>query len=357
MIADGIRIEQLDRDQLWRLLELLSPPGERERPTERAPRPPALAVLRGGAIVRLARIGGGLIAPDAQLAGLAVESGGEQRALRELRHRFDLPFLVGLRSEALAGLVARIDAVVRPTDDLVAQALAGYRALQPALGRDVFIEPRPLPYVAAPPYELVQRTFDQLVPDGHTIALYVLDGARLWTSLLARKRHGSVDLVTTHQALATGRPVRSVRDARAIVDLVRRRYGPPHLAAFVTLDTWRRFVDGDRAAIARAMAAKQAVIEPCPAWLLALIGGGAVSEAASRSFKLAGRLLSPLASTPLARRAQQVAKSLAGPLEPLGQLDPQLLLGWGRTWSERLLPLWRGDHFGGEDDPFGGEDL
>lgn len=88
------------------------------------------------------------------------------------------------------------------------------------------------------------------------------------------------------------------------------------------------------AALARAAASRQAVLSPCPTWLLAFVGLGAVSDVAGRSARLAGKLLS---KTGLLPNADKVLQAI-NPLEVLGA-DPWEALDFARRWSIRLRAI------------------
>jgi hypothetical protein len=267
----------------------------------------------------------------------------DERHLEQLRKESNLSCLVAVQRARLSALLAELQRAVRLDDDLVAQALSALKVLQRSLGQDVMVTPRLLPKVPLPPFELLQKTFDRMLPDSRCAALYLIDGAAIHCSAIVRKRAGNIDLLTDHGALnELGPPiaVRSVKDAPVIRRLLTQRLAPPHVCAVMPLTTWARFVSGDRAAIARAMASRQAVLDPCPTWLLALVGAGAVTDAASRSAKLASKLLSRAPGGGLfAQRAERMMEQVKSPFDSLG-LDPFEAMRWGSGWMRRLRPLF-----------------
>lgn len=366
MISPDLRIEHLNGEQLENLLRLMDPPadasdgatttlrGEALRWLDRltsdpvAPRedqatdhtPPVLLVLRGGRPVRARRLGGEPVA-------LAEFGDGSPAALRAFRQRDGAAFVLAVQSEALPGLAADLQSAIRPGTDLVSQALSAARLVQERGRTALFVEPEAWGRWRLPSYELVQGSFEKLLPHGTTLVFYVQQRGKLWTSLIARQRHGDIDLITSHDAIAAEAPFRGIQDAPQVLTTVQRRIGPPHIGAFVGLGSWQRFVAGDRGALARAIAAREAVLDPCPAWLLAVVGAGAVSEAATRSARLAGKLL---AKAPIGGRlfgesdsswranTQKIATKIANPLDALG-LDPWELVRWGREWTRRFRYL------------------
>lgn len=349
MISRALRLEAFDRRNYGRLLQLLDPPGDdgaAERgwldrvtggSTEQGTLPPrgapaALVLLRAGRPRRILLLGGGELP-------LSALSGTDGAALSRLRKEQGLAFAVALASDALPELTAEIQRQLRPQDDLVAQGLTALRVLQRALGKDVVVSPRLLGALPLPPYDLLQRTFDRIFPAGRSLLFYVFDGARVYSSVIVRKRGADVDLVSSQRAFDAELRVRGLADLPRLRKLVAERYGEVHICLGVPLSAWRRFVAGDRSALARALASRQAVLDPAPAWLRALIGAGAVSEAATRSARFAGKLLSrsPLGNL-LGDKPEKLVGKIGNPLEALG-IDPFEFLRWGRSWSRRSLGL------------------
>lgn len=351
MISRALRVEAFDSKNFSRLLQLLDPAGEDAEsgragwldrvtggsteqgtlPSRAAPA--ALVLLRGGQPRRIVLLGGGEL-PLTALPGVV-----DAAALGRLRKERGLAFVVALATEALPELAAEIQRQLRPRDDLAAQGLAALRLLQRALGRDVLVSPRLLGALPLPPYDLLQRTFDRIFPAGRSVLFYVFEGTQLHCSAILRKRGGDIDLVSSQRAFDAELRVRGLADLPRLRKLVAERYGEVHICMAVPLSAWRRFVAGDRSALARALASRQAVLDPAPAWLRALIGAGAVSEAATRSARFAGKLLSrsPLGSL-LGDKPERLVGKIGNPLEALG-IDPFEFLRWGRSWSRRSLSL------------------
>ncbi|MCA9665670.1 MAG: hypothetical protein KC503_08780 [Myxococcales bacterium] len=374
MISRDIRIEHLDERHLANLVRAMDPPegrGEPEaaaRPRKRRSsglferltgaasasadderddsglgaaaeqakkrprwRPPVVALTRAGRVLRLFRLGGGTL-PRGTLRSADPED------LKRFRRKHELPFVVAVDVEALPRLYSQVQKDVRVDDDMVAQQLAMLRAVRAALdGGEVVVEPRLIGALPIPSYDILQKSFDLVLPDGRSALFYIVDGHRIWTSAIVHKEKGDVSVLTSHRAIADEVELRSIKtDAPRVVEAVTRRYGPVHVGFFVTLHTWHAFVSGDRGAIARALATRTAVLDPCPPWLFALVGAGAVSEAASRSARLAGRLLSR--SRFLSSGAGKLVQSMTSPLEVLG-VDPWELMKWAQAWSRRVLPL------------------
>jgi hypothetical protein len=361
VISADLRIERFDRRQLENLQRLMDPPVEArdgsattlrgealrwlDRLTETRSTPsatgdpplglPVLLLLREGRPIRGFRLGGEQVPLD----GLADAS---RASLRAFRQRQGCSLVIALDGATLPELLARIQQSVRPGSDLVAQLLAMARVVRAERKPPVLLEPEPKSKLPLPSFELLQSTFDRMLPHSHTLVFYLLHERQIWTSLIVRQRGGDIDLITSHAALEPHTRLESLRDAPKLLDQVKRRFGPPHIGAFISLGSWRRFVEGDRAAIGRALAAGEALLDPCPPWLLAIVGAGALSEAANRSARLAGRLLkrAPIGGQLLGSGAERMAARIANPLETLG-LDPWELIRAGREWTQQLAPLLR----------------
>jgi hypothetical protein len=355
MISPELRFCDIDPEHWANLMHLLHPPpggdpappslsplARLARATDAAPRSttalslemPALVLHRGGRVLRIARLGGGTL-PARELASVSADE------LRALRKRLGLPFVVAVDVDALPGLWADAQAAVPPDEDYVAQQLAMVRVLRQAVGQSVLVDPPLAGHLPLPSAALLQTTFDQLLPDDRSFVFYLVDGGRVWTSLIAAKAAGDLYLVTTHAAVASRARFSSIRaDAPAVIRAVGERFDPVHIGLFLPLRAWHEAIAGDRSAIARALANRQAVLDPAPSWLMALVGAGAVAEVATRSARLAGRLL---AASGLGARlmpggaaaAEKLVQTMTNPLEALG-LDPWDLLRWARDWARRL---------------------
>ena len=204
MIAPDVEIT-VD-PQAWRELLLLLG-GARDAAAATAPAgAPLVLFLDGGRPIRAIAVGRGPIPLD------GIGPVGGLHALAGLRRRLRAPWLVALERGALGRALARWQRRAADERDFVAQSLA----LAEALGEEpgiVF-----LPGLRLPPYALVQRAFDLLLPDGRAAVLWI--GGR---RIVLEKAHG--DLVR----LASEAPRRPVHvEFRAEANALRRiLFGPP----------------------------------------------------------------------------------------------------------------------------------
>jgi hypothetical protein len=355
MISPELRLCDIDPEGWANLMHLMRPPpggdpapsslgplarlaratnAEQRSTTALSPEMPALVLCRGDRVLRIARLGGGTM-PEGELTSVSAD------VLRAFRKRHRLPLVVAVDVDALPELWADAQAAVRPGEDYVAQQLAMVRVLRQAIGQSVHVDPGIAGRLPLPGYAVLQTTFNQLLPDDRSFVFYLVDGGRVWTSLIAAKAGGDVYLVTSHAAVASRVRFSSIRaDAPAVVRAVGERFDPVHIGLFLPLRVWHEAIAGDRSAIARALGGRQAVLDPAPSWLMALVGAGAVAEVATRSARLAGMLLSAsgLGARLMpggAAAAERLVQTVTNPLEALG-LDPWDLLRWARDWARRL---------------------
>jgi len=355
MISSRLQMRDINPEHWARLTDLLLPPPSAPKsnskvggggplsllarataPTPRSstalsPEMPAIVLHRKGVIVRIFRLGGGALSPE----GLMVT----QEGLRAFRRRNALPFVAAVDIEALPELWADAQSAVRFEDEYVVQQMAMLKVFRKALGKSVLVDPRLFGSVPLPSARMLQRTFDRMLPDGRSFVFYLTKDGALYTSVIAAKRDGDIHLVTTHDAIAHRVPsFGAIRpDAKRVLAAVKDCIAPPHIGVFLPLSVWHQTVAGDRSAIARALAGRRALLDPAPPWVLALVGVGAVAEAATRGGRLAGQLLagSKLGARLFGNKVEKLAETLSNPLEALG-LDPWELLRWGRDWRRRV---------------------
>ncbi len=354
MISRDLQVDQIDPQHfanLWRLMhpptggdpepriwgplaQIFSAPApDPDSLSALSPRLPALVLFTGRRVVRVIQVGGGVL-PHAELRSPS------QADLKAFRVAHELPFIAAVDLEALPRLWAEAQRKVKLEDDLVAQELCMLRVFQGALGRQVLVEPQLMGSMPLPTYAMLQNAFDHMLPDGRSFVFYLVDQGRIWTSLIAVKKGGDIVRVTSHAAIAREVRFSSIRsDAKAVNSAVAQHLAPPHIGIYLPLRIWHELVAGDRSAIARALANRQAILDPAPKWLLAIVGAGAMAEVATRSMHLAGKLLSAtkLGSRflPDGGKAKKLVQRAANPLEMIG-LDPWEMLRWSRDWTRRV---------------------
>ena len=269
-------------------------------------------------------------------SGMHIE-GSASEALAQAARALDVDALVVVDVHVTGALYDDVARALAP-DDLVAQGLTCLRACKRYGGRGIWTHPAMLEVVPAVLYDSLQRTFDMLVPDRSSVVVYVIedDGSDVHASLIAVKRGGDIDLVTTHLGLEDALPgpelARSWQQRyRALLALVGERHAPASLAVFLERRTFERIAHGPSDQLAREVSARNVIIDPVPAWMLGLLGGATMAAFASRGAKALARMLPSPArrmAADLAQTAQTVIRdSGAHPFDVLG-FDPVAL------WNE-----------------------
>ena len=310
MISPRLALHDLD-PVAWRHAQRLLVPPARSGHRTRAPSP-LLLFVEGGRCVKALRPGGPggatLRVPDVAWQGAW--------SLGKLRRAAGAPWALAIEDDALARIARALETEVSPTDDPVAQGLCAWRVLRGEMGKGIHLDPDPLQSVPVPPFAALQKTFDALLPDGRSAALFVFDKANgrdeVWTSIIVEKQAGDLVRVTTHAALGVARPEFRGGAHKELLDAIATRIARPHLAAFMTLDAWRDVASPTPGALARQVALREAVLDPSPSWLVAATGMGAVAGVAQEASRLFGRFV------------PQVVKDTARAVNPFAALgfDP-----------------------------------
>lgn len=265
--------------------------------------------------------------------GMRIE-GSTSAALSQAAHELGVDAMVVIDVHVTTALYDDIARALAP-GDLVAQGLTCLRVCKRYGGRGIWTHPGMLEVVPPVLYESLQRTFDLLVPDRSSMVVYVFedDASDVHASLIAVKRGGDIDLVTTHlgleDALAGPDLARSWRQRhRELLALVGERHAPASVAVFLERRTFERIATGPTDQLAREVSSRNVIIDPVPAWMLGLLGGATMAAFATRGARALARMLPSPArrmAADLAQTAQSVIReSGAHPFDLLG-FDPVAL--------------------------------
>lgn len=246
--------------------------------------------------------------------------------------------VIAVERGVIAALSRQIEPALRPRQDLVEQGLIALRALKGFAGKGVWSTPDLLELLPAPSYDSVQRTFDLLIPDDTSIVVYVIDDDRrsVHASILARKRRGNLEEVTTHRALASA--VSEEALARSwpqsyprVLAAAEEELAKPSVGIFLELATLRRIMTGPSDQLSRELSAKRVVIDPAPPWLLGLLGGATVAAVAGRGARLFAAML-PAAAR---EKASGLAQRATAAMKESG-MHPFALLGFDplELWAQ-----------------------
>ena len=189
MLATDVEIVEIDGRHWANWLTLLTPPGVLEEPSW------AVVFIEDGAVVKAAVRGLGAITP----ADVPFE-GTSRAQVEALRKALGVGGLAILETDTLSKIYRDLESHLAIGDDIVAQGLTILRALKKASGHGLWMEPHILDLIPAPRFEALQRTFDVLVSNKSSMVAYIIDDdhASVYASIIAVKRGGHVDLVTTH---------------------------------------------------------------------------------------------------------------------------------------------------------------
>lgn len=305
MLAPDVQIVDIDGRHLTNWYDLLVPPRLNDDFRVVAifldTGAPIKAIVRGRGSLPLERI---------------PFTGTDRAALQKTAAALDAEMLVVMERTALAEIVAQAERELHLSDDYVGQALTFARALATRRGAGIWSEPPILELIPPVSYEPLQRTFDALIPDNSSMLAYVFDDDRrdIHASLIAVKRKGHVDLVSTHLGIEdelAGTALASDwrKSYRRLVRLVGERYEKPSVAAFLSRAAWRRILLGPPDQIGREMSRRDVILDPAPAWLLGLLGSATMAAVAGRGAKALARML-PLQTRKMASRLASTAQSV-----------------------------------------------
>jgi hypothetical protein len=248
----------------------------------------ALAILDGGALVKVLVAGKGSVHP--------LPAFGGPKALAPLAKALGVEAVICVERDIITKLSAEIEGALRFGMDYAEQGLVALRALKKHAGHGIWTEPALLEFLPSPSYEPIQRTFDLLIPNGTALVAYVIDDdrSRIHASIIAVKDAGDLTRAGTHRAIADLVPEASFardwqKQQKRVLAAIEERFAKPSIALFLERATLMRILTGPSDQLARELNAKHVVIDPAPAWLLGLLGGAAVAA-------MAGRAASALAS-------------------------------------------------------------
>jgi hypothetical protein len=307
----------------------------------------ALAIVEDGAgasperrLLRLI-VGGGAVHGRGQRDATQLPwRGVATSALAAFADAVGVAAVIVVERGALRALGQQIEAQLQARQDYVEQGLIALRALKAHVGQRVWMFPTLLELLPTPSYDAVQRTFDLLVPDDTALLAYVIEDDRsgVHASVLARKRRGEIDRVTTHRALrdqlSEAALARSWQTAYPkVLATATERLARPSIGLFLERATLLRILAGPGDQLSRELSAKRVILDPAPGWLLGLLGGATMAAVAGRGARVLAAMLPAAArerATGFAQRAGAAMRdsgmhpfALLGfdPLELLAQLQ------------------------------------
>jgi hypothetical protein len=243
--------------------------------------------------------------------------------LPELGDRYGARRVVWLREGALDELAERFAEQHDRTEDYVGQWLGLARILRD-LNEAGMVEsyPRPLGRMPIPTAATLRRALDLVLPDERTLLVVLWDRGKIWTAFALRRRGGAIDRVAgpdfiTRWTGPLGGDWR--RDHRVIADAVSRSVAPVHAGIFCEARTMRAILTrGDGGSWARAVAVRDVIVHPTPAYVAVALGADAVRGAASRAARLVWGIDALASVAPFARLVRGRIGEIASITQTLG---------------------------------------
>lgn len=337
MIAAELRVERLRPAELSALVRFVTEPPAESR----------IGDVRHG-LVLLTRAGRPVALADARRgflpwpAWLSRDAAVDAVALRRLRREHRATWAVAGGAPALARLDAALSRAFDPASDLSAGLLPLAHEVRAArVAGELLFSPALLEEVPIPSVSQVRSAFDLVLPDDRTALVYAFDTHGLSFGLIAEKRRGELVRVAGHDALG-GIAVRGTQWKAAVPRILQeaaQRFAPPAVGVFGDEAALRRIVFGTgSAALPRALAARDVILDPLPSWLAVLLGLDTAAKAAGTARSLLHRFAPPGLAERLdpARLAGELQKRLGteNPLTRALGFDPFAVLARLQSWQD-----------------------
>lgn len=200
---------------------------------------------------------------------------------------------VVLKQGTVEELTERAAQQLLRTDDYAAQWLALLSAAR-ELEREgaLYFWPPAKNVVPVPSPQLVTRALDVVLPDEHSFVAALWEDTELWTALVLRRRGGQIDLLGGPELVldAVG-PLSGDyrRDHRAVSRAVSASIAPVQLGIYSQYRRFERLLrEPEPGAWAKAIALREVIIDPSPAYVHFAVGADAIRATARRTGQLLG---------------------------------------------------------------------
>ncbi|MDQ3036275.1 MAG: hypothetical protein M3Y87_27995 [Myxococcota bacterium] len=235
-----------------------------------------------------------------------------------------------LREGAIEEISERVAQRLERGDDYIAQWLVVARTVREVIdGGLVQIWPRPFSSLPIPTAGMVRRALDTVLPDDHAMVMVLWSGNTPWTGVVLRRRRGEIDLVAGPDLIRRwsgplGGDWR--RDHRFVNEGVARAVAPVHLGIYGEIASVRRLLrSADPGAWARAVAVREVIVSPTPAYVAVAIGADAARAVAQRTTTWLGGIDALASLAPLATYVRGRISEIASVTQTLG-FDPLKVL-------------------------------
>lgn len=289
MISADVRIEHIRPEELAAAYRFATQPPAGSRVGD--PRKGLVLVVRSGTPALLIDVMEGIVPLPQWLAGAASVDG---EALRRLRRERGATWAMAADPALLGSIDAAVSAVFDPRADLLASLLRLAVPIREARRAGLFVfSPALLEDVPIPDESAVRSVFDHVFPDDTAALLYVFGPRGLSFAAIAEKRRGEIVRIAGHDALG-GIAVRGAMWKAAvprILEQARSRFAPPSIGVFADETALARAIFGSEpAALPRALASREIILDPLPAWLAVALGVDTAAKAAGAARDVVRRL-------------------------------------------------------------------
>jgi hypothetical protein len=253
---------------------------------------------------------------------------------------------VAMRQGTIEAITERAAEQVLRTDDYAVQWLAIWAATR-ELERDgaLYFWPE-RQRVPVPSPQMITRAIDMLLPDERSFVAVLWDETEVWTALVLRRRAGQIDLIggpELVQEIAGPLGGDFRRDQRAVSRAIGDAIAPVQLGLYAQRRRFERLLrDAEPGAWAKAIALRDVIIDPSPAYVHVAVGADALRATARRTSRLLGGIDLMSYIEPAARYAREQIANVSSVTNMLG-FNPLQLLARKLRASEEVEPVPDGD--------------
>jgi hypothetical protein len=248
------------------------------------------------------------------------------RLCEELRARRG----VALRLGTIEEITERAAEHVLRTDDYAAQWLALFGAMR-ELEREgaLYFWPERANPVPLPSPQLITRALDVVLPDEHSFVAALWEDTELWTATVVRRRGGQFDLLAGPElVLDVVGPLSGDfrRDHRAVSRAVSSAIAPVQIGIYAQRRRFQRLLrEAEPGSWAKAIALREVIIDPSPAYVHVAVGADALRATARKTGEMLGGIDFMAYIEPVARYAREQIAHVASVTGMLGFNPLQLL--------------------------------
>jgi hypothetical protein len=237
---------------------------------------------------------------------------------------------VALKLGTIEELTERAAERILHTDDYAAQWLALVAAARELeLEGALYFWPEPKNVVPLPSPQLMTRALDVVLPDEHSFVAVLWEDAELWTALVLRRRGGQFDLMAGPElVLDVVGPLSGDyrRDHRAVSRAISSSIAPVQVGIYSQRKRFERLLrEAEPGAWAKAIALREIIIDPSPAYVHIAVGADALRATARKTGALLGGIDFLTYLEPWTRYAREQVANVASITGMLGFNPLQLL--------------------------------